>query len=56
MGALSPETWGMMLAIVAGALKEIWDWISGKGKPELGDAVATALGGILGWLLRKIIG
>ncbi len=42
-------TWGLLTAVVVGALKEIiWDWWLGRGTPEFLDFVATVLGGVLG--------
>lgn len=42
---------GFVLAVGAGALKEIIDQEGGKGTPELLDFVFTALGGAIGALL-----
>ena len=39
---------GFCIALFVGALKEIYDRISGKGTPELWDFVFTALGAFLG--------
>ena len=38
---------GFLLAVSAGAAKELWDMM-GYGTPELTDFVATAAGGALG--------
>ena len=49
MGLLCTPTWGLLTAVVVGALKEIsWDWLLKKGTPEFLDFVATVLGGALG--------
>ena len=41
---------GIGLAVVVGAAKELWDWYSKKGTPDGMDFVATAAGGVLGFL------
>ena len=47
---------GLVTAAVVGALKEIiWDWLLKKGTPELLDFVATVAGGVIGYLLLKLI-
>ncbi len=47
---------GLATAAVVGALKEtIWDWLLKKGTPELLDFVATVAGGVIGYLLLKLI-
>jgi hypothetical protein len=33
-------------AVVAGAIKEAWDKLTGKGDPSVGDFVATASGAL----------
>lgn len=33
-------------AVAAGAIKEIWDKVTGKGDPSLGDFVATVSGAL----------
>lgn len=45
---------GLSAAIVAGILKEIYDKLSGKGTPDIWDAVATAGGGLLGFVCSLI--
>ena len=47
---------GLVTAAVVGALKEIiWDWLLKKGTPEPLDFVATVAGGVIGYLLLKLI-
>lgn len=47
---------GLAAAAVIGALKEIvWDWLLKKGTPEPLDFVATVAGGVIGYLLLKLI-
>lgn len=41
---------GLGLAVLVGALKELWDWYSKKGTPDVLDFVATSAGGVLGFL------
>ena len=41
---LNPIT-SMALVVLAGVGKEIYDKVSGKGTPEVMDAVATVIGG-----------
>ena len=49
---------GVTAAAVAGVAKELYDWISGKGRVEGADALVTTMGGALGtvisilWVLR----
>lgn len=55
-GLLCTPKWGLVVAGLAGALKEIiWDWLLKKGTPELLDFVATVAGGVIGYVLLKII-
>lgn len=43
---------GLIVAAVVGALKEIvWDWLLKRGTPEFLDFVATALGGLVVYLI-----
>ena len=43
---------GLATAAVIGALKEIvWDWLLKRGTPEFLDFVATALGGLVVYLI-----
>lgn len=44
---------GLTVAIVAGIIKEAYD-MTGKGTPELMDAIATIAGGLVGFLLIMI--
>ena len=49
IGLLCTPTWGLLTAVVVGALKEIsWDWWLGRGTPEVLDFVATVAGGAFG--------
>ena len=41
---------GICLAVFVGLAKEIWDWYSKEGTPDGLDFVATAAGGVLGFL------
>lgn len=41
---------GLAAAIFAAILKEIYDALSEKGTPEVWDALATAAGGVAGFL------
>lgn len=44
---------GIALAAVAGVGKEIYDKVSGKGTPEVADAVYTVAGGLVIELLIR---
>lgn len=47
---------GLATAAVVGALKEIiWDWLLKKGAPEWLNFWATVAGGVIGYLLLKLI-
>lgn len=52
-GLISPET-GLMSAVVVGALKEIYDHVTGQGQVELLDFAATAFGGGVGFYCSLI--
>lgn len=41
---------GIIAAVVVGALKEVYDRVSGRGTPDIRDFFATVAGGILGFL------
>ena len=41
---------GLITAIVLGAVKELWDGM-GHGTKDIWDFVATALGGVVGFVL-----
>jgi|OpeIllAssembly_1097287.scaffolds.fasta_scaffold484268_2 hypothetical protein len=45
---------GLVAAIVAGGAKEIYDLVSGKGHSEGADFLATALGGVFGFLCSLV--
>ena len=47
----APPLVGLIIAITVGILKEIRDWRSKKGTPEVLDAIATIAGGLLGYLV-----
>jgi drug/metabolite transporter superfamily protein YnfA len=38
---------GLALAAAGGIGKEVWDKLTGRGTPEVMDAVATVLGGLV---------
>jgi uncharacterized membrane-anchored protein YitT (DUF2179 family) len=42
---------GLILAGVAGVAKEVYDKVSGKGTPDVYDAVATIAGGAVPFVL-----
>lgn len=48
---------GFAFAVIVGVGKELWDHFSGKGHPEVADAVWTAAGGAVGvglyWLIAR---
>ena len=44
---------GLITAIVLGAVKELWDGM-GHGTKDIWDFVATALGGVVGFVLILI--
>lgn len=47
---------GLLLSIIAGALKEIvWDWWLGRGTPDIWDFWYTVLGGFWGYFIMLII-
>jgi len=47
---------GLIAAAIVGALKEIvWDWLLKRGTPEFLDFLATALGGVIGYMVVKLI-
>ncbi|MDI9470783.1 MAG: hypothetical protein QM296_11365 [Bacillota bacterium] len=51
-GLVDPDT-GLIAATVAGVAKEVvWDKLLARGTPEFMDALATAAGGVLGYLLH----
>jgi hypothetical protein len=41
-----PVIWSFMVVVMVGVGKEIYDKVSGKGTPEILDAIATVLGAI----------
>lgn len=45
-------TWGLLLALVIGATKELWwDGYLGRGRPDWRDMVANGVGLIVAWVL-----
>jgi len=44
---LPPIEAGLALAAAVGIGKEVWDKLTGRGTPEVMDAVATFAGGVL---------
>jgi len=47
--------YGLLLCLVAGVGKEIYDYISKKGTPEILDAVYTIIPAIIVYLITQII-
>tara|TARA_R110000868_G_scaffold112176_5_gene302320 strand:+ start:10751 stop:11005 length:255 start_codon:yes stop_codon:yes gene_type:complete len=45
---------GLVAAALIGAAKEVYDKVSGKGCPDALDFVATAAGGVAGYLCTYI--
>lgn len=43
---LDPRAGAAVGAIAAGVIKEVWDKVTGKGDPSLGDFLATASGAV----------
>ena len=41
----------LLLSIAVGCIKELWDRFTGNGTPEMLDAVMTAIGAIIGYVL-----
>lgn len=41
---------GIFLAVAYAVGKEMWDYASGKGTPEIMDAVYTIAGGMVGYI------
>lgn len=55
-GLLCTPDWGLGTAAGVGAAKEIvWDLMLKKGTPELLDFIATAAGGVIGYVLQRLI-
>lgn len=56
VGLLLTPVWGLVIAIVVGALKElVWDKWCKKGTPEWLDFWATVAGGFVGYVVLKSI-
>ena len=51
---ISPK-FGLMLAMIAGILKEVRDKLSGRGTCELLDCVYTICGGLLAYIILLIL-
>lgn len=47
---LSSPLIALGVVVFVGIAKEVYDKVSGKGCPEILDAVATAAGGVFGFL------
>ena len=47
--------WGLILAMLAGVGKEIYDYFD-YGKPDILDFAATLLGGVVGWAAVQLLG
>lgn len=45
---------GLVAAVAAGAGKETYDRLSGRGTPDIWDFVATALGGVWGYAIVRL--
>ena len=54
VGLLLGYSYGLIAAGIAGAVKEIWDKLSGKGTPECKDMLATWGGGMIGCVILLI--
>jgi len=51
-GLVDPDT-GLIAATVAGITKEVvWNKLMARGTPEFMDTLATAAGGVMGYLLH----
>lgn len=50
-GFLIGRWWGLSAALVAGIVKEIDDWRTGRGTAEWSDMVANVVGLTLAWIL-----
>jgi len=48
---LLPYGCGLALAVIAGAIKELYDYASGKGTADQWDAIATGIGGLVGEII-----
>jgi len=48
---LLPYGYGLALAIIAGSIKELYDYASGKGIADRWDAIATGIGGLVGEII-----
>jgi len=46
---------GFTAALSIGIIKELHDWLTGKGTPEMLDIVATVIGGIMGSLILVVL-
>jgi len=54
IGLLNPVI-GLIFGIVAGIGKEVYDKVSGRGKCEILDAVATVVGSFVGFGVIKLL-
>ena len=48
---LLPYGYGLALAVIAGSIKELYDYASGKGTADRWDAIATGIGGLVGEII-----
>ena len=53
-GLITDPSTGLVLAVLAGLGKEIWDGL-GHGTVELADLVATVGGGVVGTVLAGVL-
>ena len=52
---LLPYGYGLALAVIAGSIKELYDYASGKGTADRWDAIATGIGGLVGEIVFQVI-
>lgn len=45
------DIWNIIPVIIIGGAKEIYDWYSGKGTPDVWDFIWTIFGGAVGLLI-----
>lgn len=54
-GAFFGAIVGLLLAVAAGVGKEVYDYYTGKGTPELADVMYTWLGGVVGFIITLLL-
>jgi len=54
MAWLRDPVFALLLVIAVGIVKEVYDKVTETGTPDVWDAVATACGGLAGYLCTKI--